>query len=88
MKTKKEIADPIPLMDSQVSTVAKDYYSNRSFCRNSDGNIDLWKLYNLFTGANKSSYIDTFLDRSVGASAFIGGLQNALNGVTQSWFLS
>lgn len=88
IKVKKEISDPIPLMDSQVSTVAKDYYSNRSFCRNSNGNIDLWKLYNLFTGANKSSYIDTFLDRSVGASVFIGGLQKALNGTSRSWFLS
>lgn len=88
MKAKKEIPDPIPLMDSQVSTVAKDYYSNRSFCRNPDGNIDLWKLYNLFTGANKSSYIDTFLDRVTGSSIFIGGLQNALNGTSRSWFLS
>jgi len=43
--------------------VTKDYYSSESICKNDDGNIDLWKLYNFFTGANKSSYIDTFLDR-------------------------
>ncbi|WP_343671721.1 DUF3871 family protein [Chitinophaga sp.] len=33
-----------------------------SFCREVDGSINLWTLYNLFTGANKSSYIDTFLE--------------------------
>ena len=88
VKAKKEISDAIPLMDSQISTVARDYYADKSFCRNADGNINLWKLYNLFTGANKSSYIDTFLDRNVGASFFIRGLQNALNEGSQHWFLS
>jgi hypothetical protein len=88
VKVKKEIQEAVPLMDSQISTVARDYYSDKSFCRNTDGNIDLWKLYNLFTGANKSSYIDTFLDRNVGASSFIRGLQNALNEGSQHWFLS
>ena len=36
--------------------------------------INLWKLYNLFTGANKMSYIDTFLDRGVGCQSFVNGL--------------
>ncbi len=85
---KKEIPEAIPLMDSQVSAVARDYYADKSFCRNTDGNIDLWKLYNLFTGANKSSYIDTFLDRATGSSNFVGGLQKALNQGTHHWFLS
>ncbi len=85
---KKEILDPIPLMDSQISTVAKDFYSDKSFCRNSDGYIDLWKLYNLFTGANKSSYIDTYLDRGVETTTFIRGLQNALKEGSSHWFLS
>ena len=85
---KKEIPEAIPLIDSQISTVAKDFYSDKSFCRNADGNIDLWKLYNLFTGAVKSSYIDTFLDRSVGASFFVRGLQNALKEGSEHWFLS
>ena len=87
-KVKKEITEAIPLMDSQVSAVAKDYYADRSFCRNANGDIDLWKLYNLFTGANKSSYIDTFLDRVTGSSTFIGGLQNALKEGNHHWFLS
>lgn len=87
-KIKKEIPEAIPLMDSQVSTVARDYYSDKSFCRTPDGNIDLWRLYNLFTGAVKTSYIDTFLDRSVGASSFVRGLQIALNEGSDHWFLS
>jgi hypothetical protein len=88
VKVKKEIPEAIPLMDSQISTVARDYYADKSFCRNADGNIDLWKLYNLFTGANKSSYIDTFLDRSVGASCFVTGLQKALKEGSRHFFLS
>jgi hypothetical protein len=87
-KVKKEIQEAIPLMDAQISTVARDYYSDKSFCRDATGNIDLWKLYNLFTSAGKTSYIDTYLDRNVGASVFIRSLQNALGGGTQSWFLS
>jgi len=54
--------------DSQVSKVARDYYGEKSFCRKENGNIDLWRLYNLFTSANKSSYIDQFLDRGVNAT--------------------
>jgi hypothetical protein len=57
--------------DKQVSAVVKDYYRDESFCRDSSGNINLWKLYNLFTGANKSIYIDGFLDRSVNAFNFV-----------------
>lgn len=88
VKAKRGISQPIPLMDSQISTVAKDYYADKSFCRDVSGNIDLWKLFNLFTGANKSSYIDTFLDRNAGASSFIGSIQNALKSDSEHWFLS
>jgi hypothetical protein len=88
VKVKKSIHEVIPLQDSQISTVARDYYADKSFCRDSTGNINLWRLYNLFTGANRSSYIDTFLDRSVGATSFIASLQNALNHGSHHWFLS
>lgn len=87
-KIKKQIPQVIPLSDSQISNVAKDYYADKSFCKDASGNIDLWRLFNLFTGANKSSYIDTFLDRGVGASSFIGGIQNALMTGSEHWFLS
>ena len=77
------------LNDGQISTVAKDYYLDDSFCRNENGDINLWNVYNLFTGANKSSYIDSFLSRNVNAFDFSEGLANAINGDSKHrWFLS
>jgi hypothetical protein len=49
--------------DTLVSAVADSYYNDENFSRNGNDSISLWKLYNLFTGANKSSYIDKFLTR-------------------------
>jgi hypothetical protein len=86
-KDKKDIPE-VPVSDSQISIVAKDYYSSESFCKNDNGDIDLWKLYNLFTGANKSSYIDTFLDRGAGSHTFIKNIQEALETSSKHWFLS
>lgn len=73
----------IPLLnfnDSHINTMAKDYYEDKNFCRQEDGRINLWDLYNLFTQANKSSYIDTFLDRNLNAFEFSKGIQKTLNG--------
>lgn len=79
----------LQLNDGQLSTVAKDYYQDESFCRDEAGDINLWKVYNLFTQANKSSYIDTFLDRNVNAFNFSESLMKALNGNSNyHWFLS
>ncbi|AZA87560.1 DUF3871 family protein [Chryseobacterium shandongense] len=81
----------IPLLnfnDSHINTMAKDYYEDKNFCRQEDGNINLWNIYNLFTEANKSSYIDTFLDRNLNAFEFSKGIQKALNGNSDyHWFL-
>lgn len=74
--------------DSQVSTVARDYYQDDSFSREEDGTINLWKLYNLLTGANKSSYIDTFLDRSVNALDFTSNLHQIITQKKPSWFIN
>jgi hypothetical protein len=78
----------LELGDAQLSMVVKDYYQDGSFCRDNAGNINLWKLFNLFTGANKSSYIDRFLDRNVNVSGFVEGLKTALNEPYSSWYLS
>ncbi len=77
-----------PLSDSQVNLVVKDYYTDKSFCRNDTGNLDLWKLYNLFTGANKMSYIDNFLDRGVGCQQFVNGLHEAIGMSKYHWFVN
>lgn len=82
----------IPLLnfnDSHINTMAKDYYEDKNFCRLNDGRINLWDVYNLFTQANKSSYIDTFLDRNLNAFEFSKGIQKTLNGNEDyHWFLS
>ncbi|HUZ59906.1 MAG TPA: DUF3871 family protein [Hanamia sp.] len=84
---KREIA-PILFGDQQMSTVVRDFYNDQSFCRDSDGNINLWRLYNLLTGSNKSSYIDRFLDRSVNAYNFTEQIRWALEGKNESWYLN
>jgi len=74
--------------DAQINAVCKDYYRDSSFCRQENGDINLWKLYNLFTATNKQSYIDTFLDRAVNASGFVQEICFALEHKTMNWFLS
>jgi hypothetical protein len=86
-KQKRNI-EQLPLSDTQISLVAKDYYQDRSFCRSEDGDIDMWKLYNLFTSASKTSYIDSFLERNIGSYVFISELIKHLRNSTSSWYLS
>jgi len=64
--------------DSQINKVVEGYYHDPAFPRDKDGSITLWNLYNLFTGANKSSYIDRFLDRGVNAADLVRNLSFAL----------
>ena len=78
----------LKLSDTQISTIAKDYFSENSFARDLNGDIDLWRLYNLCTGANKSSYIDRFLERGNNAFAFADLLANALSSKEDCWYLS
>jgi len=84
---RKDVFQP-GLSDTQVNAVVKDYFFDRYFMKNENGTIDLWRLFNLFTGANKTSYIDTFIDRGVNAYKFNLHLRNALEGAEESWFLS
>lgn len=79
---------PLLLGEQQMGAVVRDYYRDSSFCRDSMGNINLWKLYNLFTGANKSSYIDSFLDRTVNAYHFSEQVRWALEGRQENWYLN
>jgi hypothetical protein len=74
--------------DTQLSLVVREFYHDKHFGRDGDGNINLWKLYNLFTGASKHSYIDHFLDRSVNAFEFVEGLKRSLEHHSESWFLN
>lgn len=87
LKMKKALDAPMPVTDAQISMVGRDYYESKSFCRDKSGDINLWKVYNLFTGATKSSYIDTYLDRNVGSLLFINSLVGHLRNEKTSWFL-
>jgi len=74
--------------DQQINTVVRDFYKDSSFSRDSFGNINLWKLYNLLTGANKSSYIDSFLERGVNAFDLVNDLNHCVEHKRQSWYLN
>jgi hypothetical protein len=86
LRDKKELQQ-FPLSDTQVGLVAREYYHDKSFNRDENGSIDLWRLYNLFTGANKSSYIDTFLDRGAQCYSFTRFLTNQIDAGSKSWYL-
>lgn len=73
--------------DNQIGMVVKEYYNDDSFSREDDGSLNLWKLYNLFTSANKSSYIDGFLNRGLNAFGFVNGIMEAMENNKDSWFL-
>lgn len=89
-KKEKALIPELLLNDGHINTVAKDYYQDESFCRNPNGDISMWEFYNLLTGSNKSSYIDTFLERGVNAFDFSKGISNALSdrNSNYAWFLS
>lgn len=84
---KKDIPELL-ISDTQVNTIANTYYHDDHFSREEDGSISLWRMYNLFTGANKSSYIDSFLPRGENAYSFVNQVSNALDGGRDFWFLN
>ena len=77
------------MTDTQIGMIARAFYNDESFFV-ADGakEINMWNVYNLLTGANKSSYIDNFLDRSLNATQLAEGLNKALYGDSEySWFI-
>ena len=77
------------MTDTQIGLVAKSYYNDDNFALpENQSAISMWNVYNLLTGANKSSYIDNFLDRSLNATQLAEGLNKALYGENEySWFI-
>ena len=75
------------ITDTQINSVAKAYIQDENF-GGFGGNLSMWRFYNLLTGANKSSYIDSFLDRSLNATEVAQGINMALHGDERySWFI-
>lgn len=83
---KKQVPELL-LGDSQLSMVAKDYYKDQSFSRKEDGSINLWRVYNLLTSANKQTYIDQFVDRAVNATYFTSFIKEALKSEVPNWYV-
>lgn len=77
------------MTDTQASIVAKSFYNDDNFSLpDNQGEISMWNVYNLLTGANKSSYIDNFLDRAYNATQLADGLNKALHVECEySWFI-
>lgn len=87
----KAVKSNMPILDmtdGMLNTIAKEYYEDANFSKEENGSINLWKMYNLFTGATKSSYIDSYLERTVNAHTLTQGLLKGLDGESNySWFL-
>jgi hypothetical protein len=79
---------PLQLTDSQINTVVKDYFIDKNFKKLGNEPISLWQVYNLFTGANKSSYIDNTLSRNVNAYEFIKSIGASIENRTPNFFLT
>lgn len=88
-KEEKIRAQDLLISDTQISRIAEHYYNDPNFKRNGNGSIDLWRFYNLMTGAVKSSYIDKFLERELNSFDFTLHVKDALeNGPEHFWYLN
>ena len=85
----KKALPSMEFTDSHINLMSKAYYQDENFCKDANsGDLSLWNLLNLFTGANKNSYIDNFLDRSLNATQLTEGINMALHGDDKyRWFI-
>ena len=75
------------ITDSQINNVCRDYYNNPNFGHKGN-TISMFDFHNLLTEANKSSYIDSYVQRGINATEITLGICKALQGDPQySWFL-
>ena len=75
------------ITDSQINNVCRDYYNNPNF-GHKDNTISLFDFHNLLTEANKSSYVDSYVQRGINATEITVGIGKALQGDSEySWFL-
>lgn len=86
-KEEKQTLFPLAMNDSQLNTIVKDYHLDTHFCKSENNTINFWNIYNLFTEANKSTYIDNHLDRNVNAFAFINFLINSIEKGESNYFV-
>ena len=83
-------AELVPLLfgDQQMGAVVKDFYTDENFnAETHSSTIDLWRLYNLFTGVNKSTYVDQFLPRAINAQEIVLEIAQHKLGKKESWYM-
>ncbi len=83
-------AELMPLLfgDQQMGAVVKDFYSDENFnAETHTASIDLWRLYNLFTGVNKSTYVDQFIPRAINAQEIVLEIAQHKLGKKESWYM-
>lgn len=85
----KRMLPQMLMTDTQISIVGKSFYNDANFSLpDNQKEISMWNVYNLLTGANKTSYIDNFLDRAYNAIQLADGLNKALYGESEyAWFI-
>ena len=86
-KEEKQILFPLAMNDTQLNIVVRDYHTDAHFSKSENNTISFWNLYNLFTEANKSTYIDSNLERNVNAYAYVNYLLNAIEKEELNYFI-
>lgn len=86
-KEEKQTLFPLAMNDSQLNTIVKDYHIDTHFSKSENNTINFWNIYNLFTEANKSTYIDNNLERNVNAYAFTNYLINSIEKGESNFFI-
>jgi Domain of unknown function, B. Theta Gene description (DUF3871) len=86
-KEEKQTLFPLAINDTQLNIVVRDYHMDAHFSKSKDNTLNFWNLYNLFTEANKSTYIDSNLERNVNAYGFIQNLLNSIENQSPNYFL-
>lgn len=83
----KKSVPELLLGDQQMSAVVGGYYHDLNFARTEGEDLSLWQFYNLLTGANKSSYIDSFLQRGVNAHDIAHSVLKHKRGEEVCWYM-
>jgi hypothetical protein len=86
-KEEKHNLFPLSMNDTQLNIVVRDYHTDAHFSKSENNTISFWNLYNLFTEANKSTYIDSNLERNVNAYAYVNYLLNAIENEESNYFI-
>ena len=87
-RLKKELP-AFSFTDTHINVIAKNFYTDTNFsCDTLSREINMWRVFNLLTEANKCSYIDSFLGRAAFATLFSLGITDAIDGKGNfGWFL-